>query len=251
MSPGKPPMNLPLVVLHCLLLFTNILAELILQPFCHFTYITAHSSTLPSLYLCHSSFTNLSVASPISQLILQPFFCFSYVTGSSFTSLGKPSMNLPLVVLHCLLLFTNILAELILQPFCHFTYITAHSSTLPSLYLRHISFSNLSVASPISQLILQPFFRFSYITGSSLKSPGEPSTNLPLVVLHCLLLFTNILAELILQPFHRFTYVTAHSPTLPLLHLRHSSFSNPSFASPTSLALHLRHLASRPWFTHS
>ena len=43
-----------------------------------------------------------------------------------------------------------------------------------------------------------------------------------------------------------FTYVTDHSPTLPLLNLRHSSFSNPSFASPTSQALHLRHLASHP-----
>ena len=46
---------------------------------------------------------------------------------------------------------------------------------------------------------------------------------------------------LILQPFRRFTYVTAHSPTPPLLHLRHSSFSfsyssvsNPSVALPTS-----------------
>ena len=38
----------------------------------------------------------------------------------------------------------------------------------------------------------------------------------------------------ILQPFRRFTYITTHSPTLPLLYLRHSSFSNPSFASPTS-----------------
>ena len=54
-------------------------------------------------------------------------------------------------------------------------------------------------------------------------------------------------SQLILQPFRRFTsYVTAHSPTLPLLHLRHSSFSNPSFASPTSQALHLRHLTSCP-----
>ena len=35
----------------------------------------------------------------------------------------------------------------------------------------------------------------------------------------------------------------------PLLHLRHSSFSNPSFASRTSQALHLDHLASRPWAT--
>ena len=38
----------------------------------------------------------------------------------------------------------------------------------------------------------------------------------------------------------------AHSPTLLLLHLHHSSFSNPSFASPTSQALHLIHMASRP-----
>ena len=50
----------------------------------------------------------------------------------------------------------------------------------------------------------------------------------------------------ILQPFRHFTQVTPHSPTLPLLHLRHSSFSGPSFSSPTSQALHLRHLASRP-----
>ena len=45
---------------------------------------------------------------------------------------------------------------------------------------------------------------------------------------------TSPTSQLILQPFPRFTYVTAHSPTLTLLHLRHSSFSNPSFASPTS-----------------
>ena len=40
--------------------------------------------------------------------------------------------------------------------------------------------------------------------------------------------------ELILQAFRRFTYVTAHFPTLPSHYLRHSSFSNPSIASPTS-----------------
>ena len=44
-----------------------------------------------------------------------------------------------------------------------------------------------------------------------------------------------------------FIYVTAHSPTLLLLHLRHNLFSNPYFVSPTSQALHLRHLANRPW----
>ena len=64
----------------------------------------------------------------------------------------------------------------------------------------------------------------------------------------------SLMSQFILQPFRCFTYVTAHSPTLPLLHLchssfsnlRHSSFSNPYFVSPTSQALHLRHLASRP-----
>ena len=54
-------------------------------------------------------------------------------------------------------------------------------------------------------------------------------------------------AELILQPFRHFTYVTTHSPILPSIYLRHSSFSNPSFASPTSEPLPLMHLACRPW----
>ena len=128
---------------------------------------------------------------------------------------------------------------LILQPFHLFTYVTTHSLPLPSLYLRHSSFSNPSVASTTSQFILQTFFRFSYVTISSVNSPGE------------LCSFSNLsiaspTSQLILHPFRRFTYVTAHSPTLPLLHLRHSSFSNPCFASPTSQALQLIHLASRP-----
>ena len=57
---------------------------------------------------------------------------------------------------------------------------------------------------------------------------------------------TSPMSQLILQHFHHFTYITVHSPTLLLLHLHHSSFSNPSFASPTSQALHL---ASQPWYT--
>ena len=124
------------------------------------------------------SFSKLFVTSPTSQSILQPFRRFTYVT-----------------------------ALLILQTFRYFTYVTVHSPTLPSLYLRHSSFSN-------------------------------PSSFSKLFV-------TSPMSESILQTFRRFTYVTAHSPTLPLLHLRHSSFSNP-FASPTSQALHLRHLASHP-----
>ena len=61
---------------------------------------------------------------------------------------------------------------------------------LPSLHLRHSSFSNPSVPSPTSQLIL-----------------------------------------LILLPFHRFTYVIAYSPNL--------------------LSLHVHHLTSSPWHSHS
>ena len=59
-------------------------------------------------------------------------------------------------------------------------------------------------------------------------------------------LIVVVIAELILQPFRHFTYVTVHSPTLPSFYIRHSSFSNPSFASPTSQDFHLRHLASSP-----
>ena len=62
------------------------------QPFRHFTYVTTHSPTLPSLYLGHSSFSNPSVASPTSQFILQPFFPFFYVTSSSLNSPGEPPM---------------------------------------------------------------------------------------------------------------------------------------------------------------
>ena len=124
-------------------------ADLILQPFRHYTYVSAHSPTLLSLYLCHSSFSNPSVASPTSQLILQPFCRFTYVTAHSPTfpslhlrnsSFSNPSVALPT-------------SQLILQPFRHFTYVTAHSLTLSSLYLRHSSFSNPSFASPTSQAL--------------------------------------------------------------------------------------------------
>ena len=72
--------------------------RLILQPFRHFTYVTTHSPTLPSLYLCHSSFSNPSVASPTSQFILQPFFRFSYVTSSSVNSPDELPMLLKLLI---------------------------------------------------------------------------------------------------------------------------------------------------------
>ena len=122
-----------------------VIAELILQSFRHFTDVTTHSPTLPSLYLRHSSFSNLSVASPISQFIIQPLFRFSYVTSSSFASpTSQALLSLPLR--HKL--------------FFRFTYVTSSSFASPtsqallSLLLRH-----------------KLFFRFSYVTTSSFVSP--------------------------------------------------------------------------------
>ena len=194
--------------------------------------------------LCFSYAIGFSLTSPgePSMLILQPFRRFTYITAHS-----------PILLLYLRhSSFSNPVAsptsQLILKSCC-FTYVTAHSQIL-LLHLRHSSFSNPYVASPTPQLILQPFFRFSYATGFSLTSPGEPS----LLILQPFRQFTYVTAvasptsQLILQPFRRFTYVTAHSPILLLLHLRHSSFSNPSFAFPTSQAFHLRHLPSRPCF---
>ena len=66
----------------------------------------------------------------------------------------------------------------------------AHSPTFPSLYLRHNSFSNPSVASPMSQFILQSYFRFSYVTGSSLTSPGEPPMGIRIVMMKIKLVVT-------------------------------------------------------------
>ena len=113
------------------------MSQLILQLFCRFTYVTAHSPTLLSLYLCQSSFSNPSVALPTSQLIFQPFCGFTYVTAHSPTllslylhpcSFSNPSLALPT-------------SQLILQPFHCFTYLTVHSSTLLSLILRHKLFT--------------------------------------------------------------------------------------------------------------
>ena len=59
--------------------------------------------------------------------------------------------------------------------FPHFTYVTTHSPALPSLYLRHSSFSNPLVASRTSQLILQSFRCFIYVT---VHSPTLPSLHL-------------------------------------------------------------------------
>ena len=48
---------------------TSPMSQLILQPFRRFTYVTAHSPTLPLLHLHHSSFSNPSFVSPTSQAL--------------------------------------------------------------------------------------------------------------------------------------------------------------------------------------
>ena len=99
-------------------------SQLILQPFCCFTYVIVRSPTLPSLYLRHNSFSNPSVASPTSQLILQPFPRFTYVTTHSPT--------LPLLHLRHSS-FSNALptSQFILQPFFRFSYVTSSSLNSP------------------------------------------------------------------------------------------------------------------------
>ena len=62
-----------------------------------------HSPAFSSLHLCHSSFSNPSVALPTSQLILQHFRCFTYVTAHSRTLLS-------LLLCHRLLTYVTWLA---------------------------------------------------------------------------------------------------------------------------------------------
>ena len=134
-------------------------------------------TTLPLLHLRHSSFSNPSVASSASQLILQPFccftyaqfilqpfFCFSYVTSSS---LNSPMHRIGLLYIWFFLnMFsfsglkilsahspTFLSLHLCYNSFHRFTYITAHSPTLLLLHLHHRSFPNPYFASPTSQAL--------------------------------------------------------------------------------------------------
>ena len=91
---------------------------------------------------------------------------------------------------------TSPASQLILQPFRRFTCVAAHSPTIPSLHLRHSSFSNPSFAFSTSQAL--------HLRHSSFSNPSVAS----------------LTSQFILQPFCRFTYVTVHSPTLLSLHLR-------------------------------
>ena len=168
-----------------------------------------------------SSFSNPSVVSPTSQLILQPFRCFTYVTAHYPT--------LPLLHLRHSSIFNPYFAsptsQLILQPFRYFTYITAHSPTLLSLLLRHRL--------------------FTCVTWRSAHGSNSYRISFPSIIYLSMFYFCARLKVRLLHLKPQ-NYVPAceESPTLPLLHLPHSSFSNPSFASPRSQALRLRHWRS-------
>ena len=129
-----------------------------------------------------SSFSKLSIASPMSQLIHEQ---------SSFSKLSI-------------------------------------ASPMSQLIHEQSSFSKLSIASPMSQLIHEQssFFKLSIASPMSQLIHEQSSFSK--------LYIASPMSQLILQSFLHFTYITAHSPTLPSLYLRHSSFSNPSFASLTS-----------------
>ena len=160
-------------------------------------------------------------------------------------------------------------SQLILQPFRRFTNVTALSATLPLLHLRHSSFCNPSFASPTSlalhlrHLVSCPCFKPSFCCFLLLilqlfrhfTYVTAHSPTLPSLYLRhssfCNSSAASPTSQIILQHFRRFSYVTALSATLPLLHLCHRSFSSPYFASPTSKDLQLRHLASCPWFSLS
>ena len=96
-------------------------------------------------------------------------------------------------------------SRLILQPFRCFTYVKANSPTLLSHLLRHWLFTYVT-------------WRTAYVVYNSITN-----------YLHCTLLIHQYFV-LNLQLFRHFTYITthfqpyvaAHSPTLPLLHLRQS-----------------------------
>ena len=204
------------------------MSQLILQPFRRFTYATAHFPTLPLLALLIlqplSHFTYVTAhSSTLSSLYLRHsvFSNPSVASSANFSNLSVTSHTSQLI-LQPFRRFTYatahsptfpLLALLILQPFGHFTYVTAHFPTIPSLYLRHSAFSNPSVASSAHSPTFPPLpVRHSPFSNPSVASPTS---------------------QLILQSFRCFTYVTAHSPTF-------------FFASTTSQALHLRHLASCP-----
>ena len=192
--------------------------------------IEPHSSTLTSLHLRYSTFSN-------------PFRRFTYVTAHSPTH--SATSRTSLLILQLLPL--HVCHSSFSSPFCRFTSVIAHSPTPSVLHLRHSTLSNPfrrfayvtahspthSAASPTSQLILQPFRCFTYVTAHSptllsLHQRHSSYSNLPSLYLRHSSFSTPSVAsptsQLIFHSFRCFAYVTAHSLTFLSLLLRHRLF---------------------------
>ena len=123
---------------------------------------------------------------------------------------------------------TSPTSQLILQHLRCFIYVTAHSPSLPSLHLIHKSFKIWSQILSDLHLLLPcstQWMTMNTYQGCCFLMKLCSFSNLSV---------TSLTSQLILQPFRRFISVRTHSPTLPLLHLHHSSF-------PTLTSLLLRH----------
>ena len=118
-------------------------SQLILQPFCRFTYVTAHSTTLSLFHLHHRHLTYVTCEAEPHSLTLLSFH-------PRHRSFYNPSVASPMSVTSST---SPVRQGLILQPLHRFTYVIVHCTTLLSLHLRHISFHNPSVASPTSQAL--------------------------------------------------------------------------------------------------
>ena len=103
-------------------------SQIILQSFCRFTYVTAHSPTLLSLLLRHRNFSYVSF-----------YLCYSSAHSPTFPSLhlrlssfSNPSVALPtsqLILSNPSVALPT--SQLILQPFFHIVYVTGSSLTSP------------------------------------------------------------------------------------------------------------------------
>ena len=106
-------------------------------------WASPHSPTLTSLHLSHSSFSNPSVALSTSQLILIPFCCFTYVIGTSAMSqlILQPFRRFTYVMAHYTALlwlhlrhmyFTYITAHSPTLPLLHLCHRSFHNPSVAS-----------------------------------------------------------------------------------------------------------------------
>ena len=75
---------------------TSPTSQLILQPFCRFIYVTAHSPTLLLLQLRHSSFSSPSFTSPTSQALH-----LRHLAGRPCEFRWKTALHISSRCLHC------------------------------------------------------------------------------------------------------------------------------------------------------